>query len=175
MCVVRAPCELRALLAGLLLFRRGGGRRCVWGGCSSRRTSFLLQPSKSEDQPEVRSFCGFCVLLPSSLRSPLMSSAPPLCCPSLCLSFHFCVLFFLPSEGLNFDARPQARSPLYIPLSVLSSSPAPLFLLHRRPPGDLSHSVEVAAERFGRKRGKKTGSQAVFDQDDCSFISPSAT
>lgn len=124
------------------------------------------------------------LLCPPSFITPftvneLCSSTPPSFSLSFVLFLRFCVFFFLSSEGLNFDARPRARSPLYIPLCVLSSSPClPLFLLHAPPP--LSPVIRLTPSKsqqsaLGEREGKKTGFQAVFDQDDCSFISPSAT
>lgn len=115
---------------------------------SSRWTSFLLQQSKSDDQLEVRSFCGF--LCPPSFITPFtvneLSSSTPL---SFSMSSVVVLgFFFLSTEGLNFVACPWARFP---PPHIVHCVPSPPPLVICLTPSK--------SQRSALGRGKKTVSK----------------
>lgn len=140
----------------------------------SQGNLLLFQPTSSfEELCRIQSFSQLlatpdwpsqAVCPPSlSLRLLLMSSFP------LLSSFSFFFTLYRSSPNSAVDPRSNQNQPffpLFRPLHFdlsLNSFPSSL------PPSYPSHSVNVAVECF------QSRFQALFDRNDCSFISPSAT
>lgn len=143
----------------------------------SQGNLLLFQPTSSfEELCRIQSFSQLlatpdwpsqAVCPPSlSLRSLLMSSVSPLLS---FLPFPFYFTLYCSSPNSAVDPRSNQNQPffpLFRPLHFrlsLNSFPSSLH------PSYPSHSVNVAVECF------QSRFQALFDRNDCSFISPSAT